>query len=208
MIENIEKKATSLETNIDMYSDYDIIEKEQGMLSMYEKLTKNEMVEDPSFATYVPGEIDTDALERIIGEMKLKETILVTNSKPRTCRLVRNPNFSGFGFSFVSEVEMDDPKKRLGMFVKDIMQGSPAEEAGLKHLDYILEIDGVSIRNESKADVVERFKKADKKVTMLVVNYERTHITSSLFDESKKWHIWQKEGHNFGSKLRKNTHNQ
>ena len=63
------------------------------------------------------------------------------------------------------------------MFVKDIVKGSPAEEAGLKYLDHILEINGVSVENKSKAQIAELFNTKEK-VNILVVSYEKTHKTS------------------------------
>ena len=102
MLEYIEKMTKSLDTNINAYSDYDVIEMEQGMLTMFEKLKKDRIDTDVSSEAYVPGEMDTDALDRIVGGMKLKETFLVKSSEPRLCHLVRRQHFSGFGFSFVS----------------------------------------------------------------------------------------------------------
>jgi len=69
---------------------------------------------------------------------------------PRLCRIIKRPNFEGFGFN------LHAGKTKQGQFIGKVDPGSPAEEAGLKSGDRIIEVNGVNIGNENHKQVVQR----------------------------------------------------
>uniref|UniRef100_A0A6P4E6K9 Protein P54 n=1 Tax=Drosophila rhopaloa TaxID=1041015 RepID=A0A6P4E6K9_DRORH len=57
----------------------------------------------------------------------------------KTCHIVKRPDFDGYGFNLHSE------KVKPGQYIGKVDADSPAEGAGLKEGDRILEVNGVSI---------------------------------------------------------------
>ena len=66
---------------------------------------------------------------------------------PRLCHVVKRPDFEGFGFNLFAG------KVKQGQFIGKVDPGSPAEEAGLKPGDRIIEVNGVHIGNENHKQV-------------------------------------------------------
>lgn len=100
------------------------------------------------------------------------ETTLV----PRLCHIVRWPDFNGYGFNLHAE------KGKAGQFIGKIDEGSPAEAAGLKQGDRIVEVNGVNIGNENHQQVVGRIKAGGEETLLLVVDAE----TDQYYKEQKK----------------------
>lgn len=86
--------------------------------------------------------------------------------RPRLCHLIKRDNFNGFGFNLHAE------KSRPGQFVGVIDDGSPAEAAGLKEGDRIVEVNGVNISMENHKQVVSRIKAVPDETKLLVVDRE------------------------------------
>ena len=72
--------------------------------------------------------------------------------RPRLCHLRRWPNFTGYGFNLHCE------KVKPGQFIGKVDPNSPAESAGLKENDRIVEVNYVPIGNENHKQVVLRIK--------------------------------------------------
>ncbi|WP_254461940.1 PDZ domain-containing protein, partial [Yersinia enterocolitica] len=87
-------------------------------------------------------------------------------NKPRLCHLVKWPDFQGYGFNLHAE------RGKAGQFIGKVDDGSPAEAAGLKSGDRIVEINGVNIGNENHQQVVGRIKAGGDEVSILVVDTE------------------------------------
>ncbi|XP_022251023.1 Na(+)/H(+) exchange regulatory cofactor NHE-RF1-like [Limulus polyphemus] len=85
---------------------------------------------------------------------------------PRLCHLVKWPDFDGYGFNLHAE------KSRAGQFIGKIDVGSPAEFAGMKEGDRIIEVNGVNIANENHKQVVERIKAVPHETRLLVLDEE------------------------------------
>lgn len=68
-----------------------------------------------------------------------------------------NPGFLGFGFSYFAEGH--DTERRGWLQVRGVVQGSPAEEAGLKAQDVIVEMDQMPFKENRYSEVLERFAK-------------------------------------------------
>ncbi|CAG0915998.1 unnamed protein product [Notodromas monacha] len=86
--------------------------------------------------------------------------------QPRLCRITKWPDFDGYGF------HLQAIKSKPGQFIGKIDDDSPAEKAGLKQGDRIVEVNGVNINNENHLQVVERIKANPQTVDLLVVDPE------------------------------------
>lgn len=83
---------------------------------------------------------------------------------PRLCHVIKKENFDGYGFNLHAE------KGKPGQYIGKVDDGSPAESAGLKHGDRILEVNGSSIGSETHKQVVQRIKALANEVQLLVVD--------------------------------------
>ena len=72
--------------------------------------------------------------------------------RPRLCHIVKRDNFNGYGFNLHAQ------KARPGQFIGIVDAGSPAEDAGLREGDRIVEVNGTNIAQENHKQVVERIK--------------------------------------------------
>lgn len=72
--------------------------------------------------------------------------------RPRLCHLRRWPHFNGFGFNLHAE------KNKVEQFIGKVDPGSPAESAGLREHDRIIEVNYWPISNDSHKQVVARIK--------------------------------------------------
>jgi Na(+)/H(+) exchange regulatory cofactor NHE-RF2 len=72
--------------------------------------------------------------------------------RPRLCHMVKRDNFNGYGFNLHAQ------KIKPGQFIGIVDAGSPAEVAGLREGDRIIEVNGSNISQENHKQVVERIK--------------------------------------------------
>lgn len=84
----------------------------------------------------------------------------------RLCHLAISPDFDGYGFNLHSE------KGKAGQFIGTIDPGSPAEAAGLREGDRIIEVNDVPINNDEHKHVVQKIKLIQNKTKLLVVDAE------------------------------------
>ncbi|KAM3955199.1 Na(+)/H(+) exchange regulatory cofactor NHE-RF1 [Aphomia sociella] len=73
-------------------------------------------------------------------------------TEPRLCHVRKSPDFDGYGFNLHAE------KGKPGQYIGKVDEGSPAEAAGLRRGDRILEVNGHSIAGETHKQVVARIK--------------------------------------------------
>lgn len=83
---------------------------------------------------------------------------------PRLCHLIKWPDFDGYGFNLHAE------RSNPGQFIGKIDDESPAQMAGLREGDRIVEVNGVNINNENHRQVVERIKSDPHETRLLVVD--------------------------------------
>ncbi|EDW79703.1 uncharacterized protein Dwil_GK17877 [Drosophila willistoni] len=84
----------------------------------------------------------------------------------KVCHIVKRPDFDGYGFNLHSE------KVKPGQFIGKVDAKSPAEAAGLKEGDRILEVNSVSIGNETHKQVVARIKAIANEVRLLLIDVD------------------------------------
>ena len=83
---------------------------------------------------------------------------------PRLCLLKKWAHFDGYGFNLHAE------KNKPGQFVGKIDADSPAEAAGLREGDRIVEVNGVNVNMENHKQVVQRIKAVPGETRLLVVD--------------------------------------
>lgn len=88
------------------------------------------------------------------------------NSKARFCHIVKWEHFDGYGFNLHAE------KGKPGQYIGKVDEGSPAEAAGLRQGDRILEVNGESIANKTHKQVVELIKTHPNETKLLVTDPE------------------------------------
>jgi len=74
------------------------------------------------------------------------------------------PDFDGFGFNLHGE------KTKPGQYIGKVDPESPADAAGLKAKDRIIEVNGTNIANENHKQVVERIKAIPNETKLLVLD--------------------------------------
>lgn len=97
-----------------------------------------------------------------------KATSATTNGKsssaPRLCHVIKVEDFDGYGFNLHAE------KGKPGQYIGKVDNGSPAEKAGLRQGDRIIEVNAVNIGRETHKEVVQRIKAIANEVQLLVVD--------------------------------------
>uniref|UniRef100_A0A667Z6J2 Na(+)/H(+) exchange regulatory cofactor NHE-RF n=1 Tax=Myripristis murdjan TaxID=586833 RepID=A0A667Z6J2_9TELE len=83
---------------------------------------------------------------------------------PRLCHLVRAE--TGYGFNLHSE------RSRPGQYIRSLDRGSPADRAGLRPQDRLIEVNGVNIEGMRHTEVVAFIKDGGDETTLLVVDPE------------------------------------
>ncbi|VVC89484.1 Na(+)/H(+) exchange regulatory cofactor NHE-RF2 [Leptidea sinapis] len=84
-------------------------------------------------------------------------------TESRLCHVRKVPDFDGYGFNLHAE------KGKPGQYIGKVDDGSPAETAGLRRGDRILEVNGHSIAGETHKQVVARIKERPDDAELLVV---------------------------------------
>lgn len=82
----------------------------------------------------------------------------------RLCHVVKRADFDGYGFNLHAE------KGRPGQYIGKVDDGSPAESAGLRQGDRILEVNGTNITTETHKKVVELIKAVPNETKLLVID--------------------------------------
>ena len=83
---------------------------------------------------------------------------------PRLCHVKKWDDFNGYGFNLHAE------KGKAGQYIGKVDENSPAEAAGLKEGDRIVEVNGTNIGNENHSQVVQRVKAVPNETKLLVVD--------------------------------------
>ncbi|XP_053671767.1 Na(+)/H(+) exchange regulatory cofactor NHE-RF2 [Anopheles nili] len=84
--------------------------------------------------------------------------------EPRMCHVVKRADFDGYGFNLHAE------KGRPGQYIGKVDDGSPAEAAGLRQGDRIIEVNGQNITTETHKKVVELIKAVPNETRLLVID--------------------------------------
>ncbi|XP_047222148.1 Na(+)/H(+) exchange regulatory cofactor NHE-RF2 isoform X3 [Girardinichthys multiradiatus] len=91
---------------------------------------------------------------------------------PRLCRLVKGEN----GYCF----NLQNDKKKGGQFVRSVDHDSPAERAGLRTGDRLVEVNGVNTKGLRHSEVVALIRSKEDEVFLLVVDQETDELFHRL----------------------------
>lgn len=96
----------------------------------------------------------------------------MSHLKERLCHIQKWEHFDGYGFNLHAE------KGKPGQYIGKVDEGSPAEAAGLRQGDRIVEVNGESIANKTHKQVVELIKAENGETKLLVIDPEDDGIIS------------------------------
>ena len=82
---------------------------------------------------------------------------------PWSCTISKWPDFNGYGFNLHAE------RGKVGQYIGIVDDDSPAQAAGLKEGDRIVEVKAVNIGNENHSQVVLRIKVGGEVVSLLLM---------------------------------------
>jgi membrane-associated protease RseP (regulator of RpoE activity) len=97
--------------------------------------------------------------------------------------VVKRSDFDGYGFNLHAE------KGKPGQYIGKVDDHSPAESAGLRQGDRILEVNGQNISSETHKQVVERIKVVSNHTRLLVIDPKadiHNHQQMSVIEKVKK----------------------
>ncbi|XP_066158294.1 Na(+)/H(+) exchange regulatory cofactor NHE-RF2 [Euwallacea fornicatus] len=100
--------------------------------------------------------------------------------KARLCHIRKVDYFDGYGFNLHAE------KGKPGQYIGKVDEGSPAEAAGLRQGDRILEVNGETIGDKTHKQVVELIKQHADETKLLVIDPEDTSVIPIHTTESIK----------------------
>merc|ERR1711894_218284 len=110
------------------------------------------------------------------------QTPIMEPPRPRLCHLKKWENFQGYGFNLHTH------RSKESQLVGNVDPESPADAAGVKKGDKIIEVNGTNISNENHTQVVARIKAGGDETRILVAD-----------QDCVKWH--QERGQNISSSL-------
>merc|ERR1712241_1265956 len=84
--------------------------------------------------------------------------------QPRLCHLTKWPHFQGYGFNLHTD------RSKESQLVGNVDPESPADAAGVKKGDKIIEVNGTNISNENHTQVVARIKAGGEETRILVAD--------------------------------------
>ncbi|XP_026171044.1 Na(+)/H(+) exchange regulatory cofactor NHE-RF1a [Mastacembelus armatus] len=114
----------------------------------------------PRESTPVPRENGDASSERSSVSSSSKEER--GGLRPRLCYVKKGPN--GYGFNLHSE------KSKPGQFIRAVDEDSPAQKAGLKVQDKLVQVNGVSVIRMQHSEVVAAIKAGGDETRLLVVD--------------------------------------
>ncbi|XP_056415757.1 Na(+)/H(+) exchange regulatory cofactor NHE-RF3-like isoform X3 [Hyla sarda] len=136
--------------------------------------------------TETPKPVETPAAKPSPAPVPVQPTVIASppdpKHKPRLCRLEKGGSGFGFNLNAIKDVP--------GQYIKQVSKGGPADVAGIKEDDILLEVNGVNVEKNAYEDVIMKIKEAGAKVTLLVASQEaydyfkakKIPITSSMAD--------------------------
>ncbi|MGH0148209.1 UNVERIFIED_CONTAM: hypothetical protein FKN15_021577 [Acipenser sinensis] len=104
---------------------------------------------------------------------------------PRLCVLIRGE--SGYGFNLHSE------KSKPGQYIRSVDTGSPADKAGLKPQDRLIEVNGVNIEDRKHSEVVAFIKSRGDEARLLVVDQQADEYFKKLGVTPTEMHVKGRE---------------
>ena len=128
---------------------------------------KSEISERSEHSEPHEPEPEVEAVVAAVNEVEIeKDEKLASEHLPRNCKVTKWPDFQGYGFNLHAE------RDRVGQFIGEINDDSPADAASLKEGDIIIEVNGTNIEHEMHHQVIKRIKAGGDQTTLLVLDRE------------------------------------
>ena len=107
-------------------------------------------------------------------------------SEIRVCYVAKELDFEGYGFTLTAHVS------KPGQYIGEVQRKSPAERAGLKEGDRILEVNDVNISREPHKEVVARIMAApdEIKLKMVVLDKEAGRHYRTKHIDIKRYNVY------------------
>uniref|UniRef100_H3AC36 PDZ domain containing 1 n=1 Tax=Latimeria chalumnae TaxID=7897 RepID=H3AC36_LATCH len=129
-----------------------------------------------------------DSVEHVYENTVIPPTENSVQYKPKLCSMVKGTKGYGFHLNAIKGIP--------GQFIKEVVKGSPAAEAGLEEDDVLIEVNGVNVENEFHDKVVGRVQESGEQLTLLVAGKEaydyfktnRLPITTALLETAEVAH--------------------
>lgn len=122
--------------------------------------------EEPSSASLPSAKEEPEEPKKAAADGDADGELPEDAPQPRLCHMTKWRDFEGYGFNLHAE------KDRRGQYVGKIDEGSPAEHAGLREGDRIVEVNGVNVQQEAHRDIVERIRAVPDETRLLVLTAE------------------------------------
>ncbi|KAF2884590.1 hypothetical protein ILUMI_21593 [Ignelater luminosus] len=106
-------------------------------------------------------------------------SVYKNNPNARLCHIMKWDHFDGYGFNLHAE------KGKPGQYIGKVDEGSPAEAAGLRQGDRILEVNGHSIADKTHKQVVEAIKELPNETKLLVIDPHEDGQDAHITDVTK-----------------------
>uniref|UniRef100_A0A7M5XCZ7 Multiple PDZ domain protein n=1 Tax=Clytia hemisphaerica TaxID=252671 RepID=A0A7M5XCZ7_9CNID len=141
--------------------------------AVIEKKIKEDAALRPSPPQPEATPVQTNALPPVAAITQEQPVTSFTQPEPRIVDIIRHPEF-GLGISIVGGRQDDNDQKLQGIFIKHVLESSPAGQNGLlKTGDQILEVGGVDISTASHEQAVAAIRYAKSPVRFVVKGFVR-----------------------------------
>jgi Na(+)/H(+) exchange regulatory cofactor NHE-RF1 len=133
--------------------------------------------------------------EKHLDQALESKIVLINGTKTRLCHLKKWKDFNGYGFNLHAE------RSKSIHYIGKVDNNSPAEKAGLKEGDRIVEVNYNNISNENHKQVVKRIRQGleingifyEEEVILLVSDKETEENDLNTSTENFNSNIWQSE---------------
>ncbi|XP_065597985.1 Na(+)/H(+) exchange regulatory cofactor NHE-RF3 [Cyrtonyx montezumae] len=134
-------------------------------------------------ASYIKAEKEGANLEELGQKVskgkkkKQQSTLPVANGavaavpQPRLCYLAKEEK--GYGFS------LKTTEGQKGLFIVDLASQGAAAKAGVQNKDRLIEINGKNVENDTHEEAVEKVRKSENHIMLLLSNEETDHYYTS-----------------------------
>ena len=158
---NIDKK------NLEQPIDENLTEFEQN----YQYIIDN-YYEEVDKAKLIKG-----AIEGMVNSLGDDYSIAITDDMSNNFNIKLTGSYSGLGIEIVND-------QSYNIYISDVIEGSPAEKAGLKVLDKILRIDEIEFTGTKTTELTNYIKESNKKKYIIKVERDNKEETFELTRET------------------------
>ena len=176
-IEYLDKMTTSLDSNIDAYTDYDLLEMEQDMLIALEEVEKYDVERVSSEVTFVPGEIIQGLIEEMIGEIKESDTDIDTRDSISVEEVKALKYFDGIvvTISPISSTQAWVCDNKRNTIKQLSTQGMETNNITISNYEHFISLNGDFIATDFEKQAIRRVTSAGKE--QVIIHTKPLHPT-------------------------------